>query len=65
MSRRRVQSTEFRKTYARLTEPVVVVVFGRPIGLWFPVSGNITEDDLDKADTVQPNVGEGEDEAAG
>ncbi len=29
-------SVEFRKHYARLTEPVVVTALGRAIGTWYP-----------------------------
>jgi hypothetical protein len=32
----RMNSAEFRKRYAKLREPVVVVAYGRPIGTWFP-----------------------------
>ena len=33
-----IGSSEFRKTYAKLTEVTVVEVLGRPIGIWTPVS---------------------------
>jgi hypothetical protein len=29
-------STEFRRRYATLTEPTMVTVLGRPIGIWNP-----------------------------
>jgi hypothetical protein len=31
-------STEFRKRYAALKEPVIVTVNGHPIGTWTPLS---------------------------
>lgn len=31
-------STEFRKTYASITERVVVTVSGHPIGVWEPIA---------------------------
>lgn len=31
-------STEFRKTYAKLTEVTIVTVNGHPIGEWHPAS---------------------------
>lgn len=35
---RRVPSSEFRVTYARLTEPVDVTVLDRVIGRWLPAT---------------------------
>lgn len=35
-------STEFRKRYARLTEPTLVVVNGHSIGIWNPAHGAAT-----------------------
>jgi hypothetical protein len=43
-----VPSTEFRKTYPRLTEPVVVTVQGHPIGTWTP-----TKPSVDKVPNIQ------------
>lgn len=31
-----IPSSEFRRTYAGVTEPVVVTVNGHPIGTWTP-----------------------------
>ena len=31
-----IRSPDFRKTYQRLTEKVVVTVHGHPIGVWEP-----------------------------
>lgn len=31
-----IPSSEFRKTYSQITEPVVVTVMGHPIGEWKP-----------------------------
>jgi len=35
----RMPSSEFRKTFARITETTVVVVHGHVIGTWTPVGG--------------------------
>jgi hypothetical protein len=35
-------STEFRKRYATLKEPVVVTVNGHAIGTWLPMSWEVT-----------------------
>lgn len=34
-----LSSTEFRKTYAKLTEQTVITVNGHAIGLWTPAGG--------------------------
>lgn len=36
-------STEFRKRFARLTEPTLVTVNGHPIGTWMPGPGSWEE----------------------
>jgi hypothetical protein len=33
----RMPSAEFRRSFARLTEPTLVTVHGHPIGTWTPV----------------------------
>jgi proteasome lid subunit RPN8/RPN11 len=38
-----MKSPEFRKSYAKLAEPVVVTVHGHPIGTWAPYSAEIRQ----------------------
>jgi hypothetical protein len=33
----RITSANFRRQYMKLAEPVVVVKYGKPVGVWFPV----------------------------
>lgn len=38
-----ISSSDFRKTYASLTEPVVVTVNGHGVGTWQPWRGDFAE----------------------
>ena len=38
-----MDSTEFRKRYAKLTDPVIVTVNGHPIGQWVPMGATPVE----------------------
>jgi len=46
---RTIPSTEFRRIYAKLVEPVAVVAGERLVGEFFPVGTNDTADQYDKA----------------
>lgn len=39
---RTLSSTEFRRTFAQLTEPVTVTVLGRPIAEYTPISAPLS-----------------------
>lgn len=45
---RDVPSSEFRITYARLTEPVNVTALGRSIGTWYPAGTGAAEETVVK-----------------
>jgi hypothetical protein len=54
-------STEFRKTFARLREPVTVTVNGHPIGTWYPYAHRETDTrDIDKTHLIRPGRPAGE-----
>lgn len=53
-----IPSSEFRKTYANLTEPTIVTVLGHDIGEWIPYRGQpVAAEPTGSADAVIQRVG--------
>jgi len=54
MADKHLSSSEFRRSYAGLTEPVAVTVLGRVIGTWYPKGTGPTDDEARPKMVVTP-----------